>query len=217
MAGDPYRELGVAPDASDGEVRAAYRQLVKRHHPDHNGGSAEAARRFEAVQEAYAEIQRRRGHGGPTRATGTGTGSTAPPPGRAPGASAASRTGGAGSTTPPPGDPDFEGRLADLERDVRRAHQAQAAAVRARDRAREAARQAAMQARRAAGSQSRASDEELGYVTTDDTVGKILADARDQLTERYAHAREHPVVRRVSDLIAGLEDLADGLDRQRRH
>jgi hypothetical protein len=73
-----------------------------------------------------------------------------------------------------------------------------------------------MQARRAAGSEGRASDEELGYVTTDDTVGKILADARDELTQRYSNAREHPVVRRVSDLIAGLEDLADGLDRPRR-
>ena len=62
----------------------------------------------------------------------------------------------------------------------------------------------------------RPTDEELGYVTTDDSFSKILADARTELTERYAHAREHPVVRRVSDLIEGLEELAEKLDRPRK-
>jgi DnaJ-domain-containing protein 1 len=63
---DAYAVLGVAPGASDVELRAAYRELVKRHHPDHNAGSPESAARFEQVQNAYAVITRLRqlpGHG----------------------------------------------------------------------------------------------------------------------------------------------------------
>jgi len=60
---DPYQTLGVAPSATDAELRAAYRRLVQLHHPDHNGGSPESARRFEEVQEAYAEVRRRRADG----------------------------------------------------------------------------------------------------------------------------------------------------------
>jgi len=63
---DPYAVLGVRADASDDELRSAYRELVKRHHPDHNGGSAESAVRFEQVQSAYAAIiERRRAAGSP--------------------------------------------------------------------------------------------------------------------------------------------------------
>ncbi|MHB1571563.1 MAG: J domain-containing protein, partial [Solirubrobacteraceae bacterium] len=60
---DPYRVLGVSPSASEAEIRSAYRRLVQLHHPDHNAGSADAARRFELVQEAYAEVRRRRAQG----------------------------------------------------------------------------------------------------------------------------------------------------------
>ena len=69
-ATDPYQTLGVAPSATDAELRAAYRRLVQLHHPDHNGGSPESARRFEEVQEAYAEVRRRRA---------AGAGATPPP------------------------------------------------------------------------------------------------------------------------------------------
>jgi len=54
---DPYAILGISASATDAEVRAAYRRLVQRHHPDHNGGSREAARRFEEVQEAYEVLR----------------------------------------------------------------------------------------------------------------------------------------------------------------
>jgi curved DNA-binding protein CbpA len=54
---DPYQTLGVRANASDAELRAAYRRLVQLHHPDHNGGSADSARRFEEVQEAYARVR----------------------------------------------------------------------------------------------------------------------------------------------------------------
>ncbi len=59
-ASDPYAVLGVASDATDVELRRVYRALVKRHHPDHNGGSPEATRRFAQIQNAYAAIMRSR-------------------------------------------------------------------------------------------------------------------------------------------------------------
>ncbi|MGB9185891.1 MAG: J domain-containing protein, partial [Solirubrobacteraceae bacterium] len=54
---DPYEILSIRASASDAELRAAYRRAVQRHHPDHNGGSPESARRFEEIQEAYARIR----------------------------------------------------------------------------------------------------------------------------------------------------------------
>ncbi|MGO9883725.1 MAG: J domain-containing protein, partial [Solirubrobacteraceae bacterium] len=60
MSSDPYATLGVSPGASDAELRAAYRRLVQLHHPDHNGGSAESALRFEEVQNAYARVRQLR-------------------------------------------------------------------------------------------------------------------------------------------------------------
>jgi DnaJ-domain-containing protein 1 len=66
VSSDPYQVLGVAAQADAETVRAAYRRQVKRHHPDLNGGSPESARRFEAVQEAYAAILARRGPADPS-------------------------------------------------------------------------------------------------------------------------------------------------------
>ena len=57
---DPYAVLGVTPDVSDVELRRVYRALVKRHHPDHNGGSPESTARFAQIQSAYAALARRR-------------------------------------------------------------------------------------------------------------------------------------------------------------
>jgi hypothetical protein len=55
-----------------------------------------------------------------------------------------------------------------------------------------------------AASAKRPSDEELGYITTDDSLSKILADARAQASERFADVKQ-PVAKRVADL---LEDIA---------
>ena len=97
--------------------------------------------------------------------------------------------------TPPPGDAAVESRMADLERELR---EAQAA----RDKARRAARDAVRDA------SGRPSDEQLGYVTTDDSFTKILADVRAEVSDKLAGTREHPAVRRVADMIDGLDEIA---------
>src|SRR3954463_3582272 len=48
---DPYRALGVARSATDAEIKAAHRKLVKRYHPD--TGSKSDTERFLRVQDAY--------------------------------------------------------------------------------------------------------------------------------------------------------------------
>lgn len=54
MVGAHYERLGVAPDATLNEIRAAYRMLARRHHPDARGGrpSPEMA----AINEAWSVL-----------------------------------------------------------------------------------------------------------------------------------------------------------------
>ncbi len=78
-------------------------------------------------------------------------------------------------------------------------------------RAREAAAQAAARARDA---RDRPSDEELGYITTDDSFSKILSDAAsgiaERLTEAEQEARDSPVTKRFADLIDELGSKLTG-------
>ena len=52
MATDPYETLGVKRDADEAAIRAAYRKLAKRFHPDLNPGKPEAAERFKQINAA---------------------------------------------------------------------------------------------------------------------------------------------------------------------
>jgi molecular chaperone DnaJ len=54
MAGrDYYEVLGVKRNASEGDIKKAYRRLARKHHPDVNPGDKKAEERFKQVQEAY--------------------------------------------------------------------------------------------------------------------------------------------------------------------
>lgn len=57
MTGDPYKVLGVSPNASDEEIKAAYRSLAKKYHPDLNPGDAAAAKRMNEINAAYDQIK----------------------------------------------------------------------------------------------------------------------------------------------------------------
>ena len=57
MIDDPYKVLGVSPDASDEEIKRAYRALAKKYHPDLNPGDKEAARKMQEVNSAYEQIK----------------------------------------------------------------------------------------------------------------------------------------------------------------
>lgn len=57
MMEDPYKVLGVSPDATDDEIKRAYRRLAKKYHPDINPGDAEAARKMQEVNAAYEQIK----------------------------------------------------------------------------------------------------------------------------------------------------------------
>lgn len=50
---DYYQTLGVPRDADEKAVRAAYRKLARKHHPDINPGDRAAEERFKEINEAY--------------------------------------------------------------------------------------------------------------------------------------------------------------------
>jgi DnaJ family protein C protein 30 len=207
---DPYKVLGIPHSATDAEIRAAYRRQVQRHHPDHNGGSPESARKFEEVQEAYALIRKLQQNAGASGATSGRRATSARRP------SSATRA----SPPPPPTgpvDPGLEARLAEMDRELKRQREAKRQAERNAQRIREdALRQAREAAREDGGGPS---DEDLGYVTTDDSFSSILDDAAAEWSKRFSEAKhssaakpasetepaskQEPVTERLADLFDG--------------
>lgn len=137
MAQDCYEVLGVAPTATPDEIRAAYRRLARRYHPDlhagdGDGAEAEAEARMQAINAAYNTLsdpqlrhqhdlaiirERQNGHGAAgRRRPGTGSGG----PGSATGNAAGGSTPGPARRrrtvfTPPPTTPPEPQRGADIE------------------------------------------------------------------------------------------------------
>ena len=63
---DPYSVLGVSRDASDDEIKKAYRKLSRKYHPDaniNNPNKAQAEEKFKEVQQAYEQIMKEREYG----------------------------------------------------------------------------------------------------------------------------------------------------------
>ena len=54
---DPYKILGVSPNASDEEIKKAYRRLAMQYHPDRNPDDPEAAKKMQQVNDAYDRIK----------------------------------------------------------------------------------------------------------------------------------------------------------------
>lgn len=70
---DPYKVLGVSPDASDDEIKKAYRALARKYHPDKYRDSDLAdlaSDKMKEVNAAYEEIQNIRKNGGSSNTSG---------------------------------------------------------------------------------------------------------------------------------------------------
>lgn len=63
---DPYRILGVPPDASDEQIKTAYRELARKYHPDNyadNPLADLASEKMKEINNAYDEVMRLRSSG----------------------------------------------------------------------------------------------------------------------------------------------------------
>jgi molecular chaperone DnaJ len=77
---DYYEILSIEREASDQQIKSAYRKLALRYHPDRNPGDAEAEEKFKEAAEAYAVLADREkrslydrfGHAGVSGAAGAG-------------------------------------------------------------------------------------------------------------------------------------------------
>ena len=72
---DPYSVLGVPRNASDDEIKKAYRKLSRKYHPDaniNNPNKDQAEEKFKEVQQAYEQIMKEREYGGSASGNGYG-------------------------------------------------------------------------------------------------------------------------------------------------
>ena len=74
---DPYEVLGVSRDASDEDIKKAYRRLAKQYHPDVNPGDKQAEEKMKEINAAYDAIKdasARQSYAAGNDAGGTGNG-----------------------------------------------------------------------------------------------------------------------------------------------
>ena len=95
LTADPYRVLGVSTQASGAEIKAAYRALVKHHHPD-AGGDATTILALNAAWEVLGDSERRAVFDRRSSVAGVGGGS----PGGAGGPVGAAASAGRGTKVP---------------------------------------------------------------------------------------------------------------------
>ena len=63
---DPYRVLGVSRDASEEEIKKAYKALSRKYHPDaniNNPNKDQAEEKFKEIQAAYQQVMKERTEG----------------------------------------------------------------------------------------------------------------------------------------------------------
>ncbi|MBQ9084675.1 MAG: J domain-containing protein [Clostridia bacterium] len=74
---DPYSILGISPNATDDEIKNAYRTLARKYHPDNfaddNPLKELAKEKMQQINAAYDEIQRARAQGGSHTQSGGGS------------------------------------------------------------------------------------------------------------------------------------------------